>query len=149
MPHSIPPIELNTPKAMVVMPYVKHLSESIRRILSLLKTCFRPHRTLRQALVNLNDRIPFQHKAGVIYRIPCNGCPRVYVGQTGRRLAQRLKEHKWALVSGHLAQSEEINSWIMHLRKRCRRTTVAEAPLPERCCPRAGAEKPAKGRFLC
>ena len=41
----------------------------------------------------------------MIYRIPCNGCPRVYVGQTGRTLAQRLKEHKRALVSGHLAQS--------------------------------------------
>ena len=51
------------------------------------------------------DRVPFQQKAGVIYRIPCNGCPRVYVGQTGRTLAQRLKEHKRALVSGHLAQS--------------------------------------------
>ena len=32
-------------------------------------------------------------------------CPRVYVGQTGRTLAQRLKEHKRALVNGHLAQS--------------------------------------------
>ena len=40
---------------MVVIPYIKHLSESIQRILSPLKirTCFRPHRTLRQALVNL------------------------------------------------------------------------------------------------
>ena len=27
---------------------------------------------------------------------------------------------------------EQINSWIMNLRKRCHRTTVAEAPLPER-----------------
>ena len=106
-PHSTPPLELNTPKAVVVIPYVKHLSESIRRILSPLKirTCFRPHRTLRQALVNLKARVPFQQKAGVIYRIPCSGCPRVYVGQTGRTLAQRLKEHKRALVSGHLAQS--------------------------------------------
>ena len=70
-----------------------------------IRTCFRPHRTLRQALVNLKGWIPLQQKAGVIYRIPCNGCPRVYVGQTGRTLAQRLREHKQALVSGHLAQS--------------------------------------------
>ena len=48
---------------------------------------------------------PFQQKAGVIYRIPCSGCPRVHVGQTGRTLAQRLKEHERALVSGHLGQS--------------------------------------------
>jgi len=29
----------------------------------------------------------------------------VYVGQTGRTLVHRLKEHKWALTSGNLAQS--------------------------------------------
>ena len=106
-PHSTPPSELDTLKAVVVIPYVKHLSESIRRILSPLKirTCFRPHWTLRQALVNLKDWVPLQQKAGVIYRIPCSGYPRVYVGQTGRTLAQRLKEHKRALVNGHLAQS--------------------------------------------
>ena len=33
-PHSTPPPELDTPKAVVVIPYVKHLSEFIRRILS-------------------------------------------------------------------------------------------------------------------
>ena len=48
--HSTPPLELDTPKVVGVIPYVKHLSESIRRILSPLKirTCFRPHRTLTQ-----------------------------------------------------------------------------------------------------
>ena len=106
-PHSSPSLELDTSKAVVVIPYIKHLSESIRHILSRLKirTCFRPHRTLRQAVVNLKDRVPLQLKAGVIYRIPCNGCPSMYVGQTGGTLAQRLKEHKRAIVSGHLAQS--------------------------------------------
>ena len=53
----------------------------------------------------LKDRVPLQQKAGVVYRIPCSGCPRVNVGQTGRTLVQRLKEHNWALVNGHLAQS--------------------------------------------
>ena len=68
-PHSPPFLELDTSKAVVVIPYVKHLSESIGRILSPLKihACFRPHRTLRLALVNLKDRVPFQQKAGVIY----------------------------------------------------------------------------------
>ena len=60
---------------------------------------------MRQALVNLKDRVLFQHMAGVIYRTPCNGCPRVYVGQTGRTLAQQLEEHKRAL---HLAQSVAV-----------------------------------------
>ena len=48
------------PKATVVIPYIRHLSESIRRILTPLKvrTCFRPHRTLKQMLVSLKDHIP-------------------------------------------------------------------------------------------
>ena len=66
---------------------------------------FRPHHTLRQILVNLKDRIPLQQQAGVVYRISCGTCPKVYVGQTCRMLDHRLKEHKRALTSGNLAQS--------------------------------------------
>ena len=91
----------------MVIPYVRHVSESIRWILTPLeiRTCFRPHRTLRQTLVNVKDRIPLQQGAGVVYRIPCGTCSGVYVGQTCRTLDHRLKEHKRALTSGNLAQS--------------------------------------------
>ena len=65
---------------------------------------FRPHRTLRQTLVNLKDRIPLQ-RTGDFYRIPCGTCPKVYVGQTCRMLDHWLKEHKRALTSENLAQS--------------------------------------------
>ena len=32
-------------------------------------------------------------------------CPKVYIGQTGRMLEHRLKEHKRALTSGNVSQS--------------------------------------------
>lgn len=97
----------SAPKATVVIPYVRHVSECIRRILAPLeiRTSFRPHHTLRHALVNLKDRIPLQQRAAVVYRIPCGTCSKVYVGQTGRTLDKRLKEHKRALTSGNLTQS--------------------------------------------
>ena len=66
---------------------------------------FSPTHTLWQTLVKLKDCIPLQQRAGVVYRIPCGTCPRVYVGQTCRTLDHRLKEHKRALTSGNLAQS--------------------------------------------
>ena len=96
-----------TPRATVVIPYVRHVSEAIRRILTPLeiRTCFRPHHTLQQTLVNLKDRIPLQQQVGVVYRVPCGTCPKVYVGQTCRTLDHRLKEHRRALTSGNLAQS--------------------------------------------
>ena len=46
-----------------------------------------------------------QHRAGVVYRIPCGTYPKVYIGQTGRMLEHGLKEHKRALTSGNVSQS--------------------------------------------
>ena len=34
---------------------------------------------------------------GVVYAVPCKGCHNVYVGQTGRKLQSRIKEHKRAV----------------------------------------------------
>ena len=48
------------PRAAVVIPYIRHLSEYIQCILALLKfhTCFWPHCTLRHMLVNLRNNTP-------------------------------------------------------------------------------------------
>ena len=43
-----------------------------------------------------------------MYRIPCGTCPKVYIGQTGRTLELRLKEHKRALTSGNVSQSAVV-----------------------------------------
>ena len=32
-------------------------------------------------------------RTGVVYKVPCADCPRVYVGQTGRKLNTRIREH--------------------------------------------------------
>ena len=97
----------DTPTAYMTLPYIRHLSKTIRRILSPLgiRTCFRPHCTLRQTLVRVKDSRPPQQRPGVVYRIPCGTCPKVYIGQTGRTLEHRLKEHKRALTSGNVSQS--------------------------------------------
>ena len=43
------------------------------------------------------DPIPTMKKSGVVYRIPCADCDTFYVGQTGRNLSLRIKEHKKAV----------------------------------------------------
>ena len=43
------------------------------------------------------DRIPDLQRSGVVYKTPCAVCPAAYIGQTGRRLCQRLDEHKRAV----------------------------------------------------
>ena len=44
-------------------------------------------------------------RKGVVYSIPCTVCPKVYIGQTGRSLKHRLKEHQHALRNGDVAAS--------------------------------------------
>jgi hypothetical protein len=39
-----------------------------------------------------------------VYRIPCE-CGRVYIGQTGRSVDVRLKEHQWHIRLEHLDKS--------------------------------------------
>ena len=51
------------------------------------------------------DRIPENETTGVVYQVPCVCCPTTYVGQTGRRLDQWLREHCRAVESGDCANS--------------------------------------------
>ena len=87
------------PSTKVIIPYIQGQSEAIRRVLKDLdiQTCFTPVSTLRQMLSHPKDPIPTMKKSGVVYRIPCADCDKSYVGQTGRNLSVRIKEHKKAV----------------------------------------------------
>ena len=91
------------PRATITMPYIRGTSEAIKRLLNPLdiRTQFRPVTTLRNLLVHIKDPVPMEMKTGVVYQIGCQDCPATYVGQTGRTLSQRLKEHKSALTNAH------------------------------------------------
>ena len=67
--------------------------------------CFPSFWTLRQELVHPKDPVPELRRKGVVYAIPCDQCPRCYVGQTGRSLEQRLGEHHRALRKGDVLAS--------------------------------------------
>ena len=45
-------------------------------------------------LLHPKDRINDEEKPEVVYKIPCKNCERVYVGETGRPLGVRIKEHR-------------------------------------------------------
>ena len=60
---------------------------------------------LKAKLVHTKDPVPANHRKGVVYSIPCAECPRTYIGQTGRSLDHRLREHRRALKNGDLGSS--------------------------------------------
>ena len=114
--------ETQSSNGVVVLPYIGHLSEGIKRILSKLniRTCFKPFKTLRQLLVHPKDHINLKDRTNVIYRIDCRNCALVYIGQTGRTIHHRVREHKRALesetyyasaVASHAHTSNHVIDW--------------------------------------
>ena len=55
--------------------------------------------------VHPKDPVPEWKRKGVVYNIPCNECPRTYIGQTGRSLDHRIGEHRRALKNGDVTAS--------------------------------------------
>ena len=83
-------------KGLVVLPYVKNVTDTIQRMLKKhnIASAVRPHTTMRKILVHPKDQIKKEHKCGVIYEVPCKNCNQTYVGETGRQLGVRLNEHR-------------------------------------------------------
>ena len=91
----------------VTLPYIKGLSEALRRVLQCtnIRTVFRPCSTLRQQLMHPKDELSCFHKPNVVYSIPCKDCPATYVGQTSRQLLTRIQEHRRAVTNCDVATS--------------------------------------------
>ena len=81
-------------KSTAVLPYVQGVSESLRRCLEQqgIRTVFKSDTTLRSHLVRPKDTVNPAKQDGVVYRIPCE-CGKVYIGETGRSMQERIKEH--------------------------------------------------------
>lgn len=61
-------------------------------------------KTLKSLLCNYKDPTPPLHHPG-IYSIPCADCDHVYIGQTRRRIENRLNEHISATLHHHVDKS--------------------------------------------
>ena len=68
-------------RGVVTVPYVHSFTEKIQRIFTKhsVATVVKPQTTLRQVLVHPKDKVEKQKKAGVVYKIPCSQCEKVYI----------------------------------------------------------------------
>ncbi|XP_078482534.1 uncharacterized protein LOC144743198 isoform X2 [Ciona intestinalis] len=89
------PKEITPTIATVILPYVPGLSDTLKRMLTDhgIKVYPKPHTTLRSLLSHPVENQATEPK-GVVYLIPCGDCEGVYIGETGRALKTRLKEHR-------------------------------------------------------
>ena len=75
------------------LPYEKSISEKIKRLSSKFNVSAR-HTKNASLKSKLNMRKRNEKQQGVVYEVSCNDCTKKYIGETGRYLEVRLKEHK-------------------------------------------------------
>ena len=80
----------------VSAPYIKGCSERLQRILKPFKIqlAHRSNSTLKSKLCKLKDRrLPIEQKDAV-YKIECQNCNISYIGETSKKVGDRMIEHK-------------------------------------------------------
>ena len=93
-------------KRWISLPFYPKLTNSIQSVLQKhgFHAAYKSNNNLKDLLVNLKDKVPPEEKSG-IYKIPCENCPAVYIGQTRRKLKARLREHKTAVENDRVNDS--------------------------------------------
>ena len=89
-------IKEDNTKAITSTPYVRGVSEKIKRICSKvgIGTMFRSGRILLSLLIKVKPRTDPTDATGEVYRIPCMDCDCSYIGEICKTLNVRLKEHQ-------------------------------------------------------
>ncbi|UYV70907.1 hypothetical protein LAZ67_8001073, partial [Cordylochernes scorpioides] len=86
----------------IIIPYIREVDNEISRILKKCKyNIWYSTGTKREFLTRNNimkDNIGTSKPNNVIYGIKCTECDKIYVGETGRNLETRIKEHQQGLL---------------------------------------------------
>lgn len=126
------------PDRWITIPYSKQ-AQAISRELEKIGVRVATSSGLKiKELVKTKEEKKLQEKS-IVYEVPCSGCYKTYVGETGRGLKTRLREHKNdvkfhrtsnAIVlhideCGHLPKWEETNILEKNMKKRNRKLLEA------------------------
>lgn len=93
-------------KGNIVIPYVRGVSEKIRRIAATygLRTAFHSRNTIGKFICNTTPEVSKLDTKNVIYNLPCE-CGALYFGETCRPLGVRVGEHKNNVKQGRTNSS--------------------------------------------
>ncbi len=79
-----------------------------------IKTAFKLGKTLRSHINKVKDTITINTESSIMYSIPCS-CGKVYIGETTRRLEQKVKENQDACKRGdEKASAIAEHAWQQH-----------------------------------
>ena len=127
----------NKYKATIVVPYIPKTADRFKRICKgkNIQVHFKGTNTLRTTLVNPKDKDHKTKQTGVIYHYQCPHieCSSSYIGESGRSLGDRVKEHLKApspihlhsTTTGHPLDPNQFN--IIHKEVQSQSRTIKEA----------------------
>ena len=98
-------------RPLCVLPYVRGLSEKLADTCRKrgVKAVFKTRNTLRHQLTRVKGKHKNAEK-GIVYQIPCKDCSLSYIGETGRPLNVRIKEHQRAVRNGDMKNAIAVLS---------------------------------------
>ena len=120
-----------------IIPYIPNTSEKFKKLCKRkgIQVHFKGTNTLRTALGNPKDKDPKANQTGIIYpyQYPHINCPSTYIGESGRTLGDRVKEHFKApspihlhsTTTGHPMDPNQFN--IVHKEVNSHSRTIKEA----------------------
>ena len=130
------PAENNKNKATIVVPYIPNTGEKFKKLCKKegIQVHFKGTNTLRTALGNPKDKDPKNNQTGIIYHYQCPhiNCPSAYIGESGKSLGERVKEHFKApspihhhsTTTGHPMDPDQFN--IVHKEVNSHSRTIEE-----------------------
>ena len=136
-PSSPPPPANNKKNITIVVPYMPSTGEKFRKLCKKkgIQVHFKGTNTLRTALGNPKDKDPKNNQTGIIYHYQCLqiNFPSAYIGESGRSLGERVKEHfknpspihLHSTTTGHPMDPEQFN--IVHKEVNSHSRTIKEA----------------------
>ena len=105
--------ENDKPTGYVTLPYVSGITDALRRILQKhnIRVTTKPLRTLQQTFPSPKYQVPPERRTNVVYNIPCLDCSWSYVGETGRSIETRKKEHIWNVKNYKKGSNIANHAW--------------------------------------
>lgn len=78
--------------------YVPDLTEQLARsceyFVPEIKAAMRPVHKVSSFFANMKQKLPKKENSGLVYKIPCKNCDKIYIGETIQKLAKRLDQHE-------------------------------------------------------
>ena len=99
---NIEPTTERPKETLIILPYAGVQGEKIgKEIISVMKPVFQDKVVTKVAFkakklsscFNIKDKNPIQYEHNLVYRINCPDCSATYIGETARRMEERVQDH--------------------------------------------------------